>query len=247
MKHPNLPLHSRHFTGYIWALLLHGKLSCGNGARSPTRDSHLTLIVYSKSSLLGDLFLTGHRKHRGQPCSPAGPGQRGTFESSGGMRAAGWDHWKGHTLELCISVFTFLLHFSLAQISLLHLVFSRLRAPVWDTYHWSLWYPEPRSFCPVTSSDHFNSMETDVCKTGRKSESFKKRCNNIWRHFQNPWLLTRQERHYIKQRISSIATFCVIKALSQVGVDDFTQGSEVLGWLAVSLEMKEWLWPCPTS
>lgn len=39
------------------------------------------------------------------------------------------------------------------------------------------------------------------------------------------------ERCYISDRISSIATFCMLKAFSQVGVyvNDFSQGFEVAG------------------
>lgn len=72
---------------------------------------------------------------------------------------------------------------------------------------------------------------------------------------QLPWkpaslcFYTCQERCYINDRTFSMATFCMLKAFSQVGVyvNDFSQWFEVPGWWAASLETKEWLWPWPTS
>ena len=47
----------------------------------------------------------------------------------------------------------------------------------------------------------------------------------------SPCISTCLERHYISDRISSIATFCMLKASSQddVYVSDFSQGFEVPG------------------
>lgn len=51
-----------------------------NTQASSGLGSHLTPKAHSESCLQGDWPLTRYGKHREQPCSPSGPGHRGTLE-----------------------------------------------------------------------------------------------------------------------------------------------------------------------
>ncbi len=79
-----------------------------NTQASSGLGSHLTPKAHSESCLRGDWPLTRYRKHREQPCSPSGPGHRGTLEPSEGWRQkdriGGKDtHWSSVFLYLTSS------------------------------------------------------------------------------------------------------------------------------------------------